>query len=480
MSKQHLFELIEQKKNQWSALSDRIWETPETRFQEHKSSAALIEALKAEDFTVTDLGARIPCAFVGTWGEGKPVIGFLGEFDALSSLSQKAGSAQREAIEPGGNGHGCCHHLLGTGALAAAVALRDYVKENHLACTIQYFGCPGEEGGSGKAFMAREGVFNAIDAAITWHGSAMTQTSVGSSLANIQVYYKFTGRASHAGASPHLGRSALDAVELMNVGVNYLREHIISEARVHYALIDAGGKSPNVVQPLAEVLYLIRAPKNNLVQDIFERVCDIARGAALMTQTKLEIQIDKACSNLIPNEVLEKVMNDNLQLIPERKPTAQEIAYAEGIQASLSTEEKGSTLKTLIGMFGERTGKKVASELLVHPISAKLLPYQTSEKVSSGSTDVSDVSWLTPTVQCRSSCYALNTPGHSWQQVAQGKEDWAHDGMLTAAKAMAGVGLDLILQPQLLVEAKAELTERVGPEGYQCPIPAGIKPSAVK
>lgn len=480
MSKQHLFELIENKKSQWSALSDRIWETPETRFQEFKSSTALIEALKAEGFAVEDLGQSIPCAFVGTWGEGKPVIGFLGEFDALSSLSQTAGSAEREAIVAGGNGHGCCHHLLGTGALAAAVALRDYVKENHFSCSIKYFGCPGEESGSGKAFMAREGLFDTIDAAITWHGNAMTQVSVGSSLANIQVYYKFIGRASHAGASPHLGRSALDAVELMNVGVNYLREHIISEARVHYALINAGGKSPNVVQPVAEVLYLIRAPKNNLVQDIYQRVCDIARGAALMTQTKLEIQVDKACSNLIPNEVLEKVMYENLKLVPERKPTAKEIAYAAKIQDSLSSEEKGSTLKTLTGMFGERAGKKVAEEILLHPISAKLLPYQISEKISSGSTDVSDVSWVTPTVQCRSSCYALNTPGHSWQQVAQGKENWAHDGMLTAAKAMAGVGLDLILKPELLVEAKAELTERVGLDGYQCPIPADVKPAAVK
>jgi len=263
MSKERLFSLVDEKQDQYIKTADSIWGYAETRFEEKKSAAALCDLLRKEGFSVDESIGKIPYAFIGSWGSGKPVLGFLGEFDALSGLSQQQDIAVREAIIPGGNGHGCGHQLLGSGALAAAVALRDYIKENKLSATIKYFGCPGEESGSGKAFMAREGAFSGIDAAITWHPGSETMVTTGSSLANIQVYFKFIGRASHAGGSPHLGRSALDAVELMNVGVNYLREHVISEARMHYAVVNTGGKSPNVVQPEAEVLYLIRAPSIN-------------------------------------------------------------------------------------------------------------------------------------------------------------------------------------------------------------------------
>lgn len=480
MSKERLFSLVDEKQDQYIKTADSIWGYAETRFEEKKSAAALCDLLRKEGFSVDESIGKIPYAFIGSWGSGKPVLGFLGEFDALSGLSQQQDVAVREAIIPGGNGHGCGHQLLGSGALAAAVALRDYIKENKLSATIKYFGCPGEESGSGKAFMAREGAFSGIDAAITWHPGSETMVTTGSSLANIQVYFKFIGRASHAGGSPHLGRSALDAVELMNVGVNYLREHVISEARMHYAVVNTGGKSPNVVQPEAEVLYLIRAPKNNLVKDIYERVCDIARGAALMTSTKLTIQVDKACSNLIPNEVLENIMFENLNLIPRRKPSAAELDFAAEIQTTLSEEEKKSSYNGLIAIFGEKEGRKQAAELLKQPITDAIIPHKTSEKAMSGSTDVSDVSWIIPTVQCNTSCTALNTPGHSWQLVAQGRNHWAHTGMLEAAKAMAGVGLDLILQPDKLEAAKQELAERLSDGAYVCPIPAGIQPSPVK
>jgi len=480
MSKERLFDLIEGKKEQYTKAADQIWSHPETRYEEKLSSAVLINLLRKEGFVVEENVGDIPYAFVGTWGSGSPRIGFLGEFDALGSLSQKADVAVREAIKQGGHGHGCGHHLLGTASLASVVALKEYMSEQKIAGTVLYYGTPGEEGGSGKAFMAREGVFKGLDAAITWHPGTTTNVSSGSSLANIQVYFKYIGRASHAGGSPHLGRSALDAVELMNVGVQYLREHIITEARVHYAIINTGGKSPNVVQPEAEVLYLIRAPKNQQVKDIFERVCDIARGAALMTSTQMSFQIDKACSNLIPNETLEKLMNDNLKLIPTRVPSEEELAFAEEIQKTLSEEEKASTLKALVQEYGEKEARTLREQLTQPLLNDKLWPYKTSDKAMSGSTDVSDVSWIAPTVQCNTSCYALNTPGHSWQLVAQGKNNWAHGGMMTAAKAMAGVGLDLFLNPGLLNEAKAELADRVGPEGYVCPIPAGVQPSPVK
>ncbi len=480
--KTRLYDLIEEKRNFYTKLSDQIWDYAETRFEEQQSAEALCGALEAEGFVVERRAGDVPYAFVATYGSGKPVIGFLAEYDALGGLSQQAGVAVREPVKKGGNGHGCGHHLLGVGALAAAVAMKQYLQEQEqgISATIKYFGCPGEEGGSGKAFMARAGLFADLDVAITWHPGTTNTLMYGSSLANIQVYYKFIGKASHAAACPHLGRSALDAVELMNVGVNYMREHVVSDARVHYAVINPGGKSPNVVHAEAEVLYLIRAPKNSQVQEIYQWVSDIARGAAMMTQTQVEIQVDKACSNLIPNETLEQLIHANLQVAPLPAPTAEEIEFAHAIRATLNEAELDSTTASLVEHYGEREGRRLARELQEQPLTTMVLPHKSSEKAMMGSTDVSDVSWNVPTVQLYSSCYALATPGHSWQLVAQGKSGWAHQGMLLAAKVMAATALDLLEQPDKVEEAKAELRERIGSEGYRCPIPVGVQPSPVK
>ncbi len=480
MDKSRLYQLVEENRNTYTDLSDRIWEYAETRFEEEKSAAAICETLEHFGFQVERDAGGVPYAFVGIWGSGAPVIGFLGEYDALSGLSQVAGVAKRQPIVPGGNGHGCCHQLLGVGALAAAIAYRDYLKENNLPGTVKYFGCPGEEGGSGKAFMARANLFDNLDAAITWHSGSLHRVSTGSSLANIQVYYRFIGKASHAGGSPHLGRSALDAVELMNVGVQYMREHVIPEARVHYAVINTGGKSPNVVQPEAEVLYLIRAPQNNLVKEIFSWVSEIARGAAMMTQTKVEIQIDKACSNTIPNETLERVMYENLLAAPLPLPTAEEVELAKAMRGTLDEDELRKEAGALAKDFGTVQGRKLQEQLAGKELCDLVLPFVHNDRPSGGSTDVGDVSWNVPTVQCNVSCYALGTPGHSWQQVAQGKSTWAHKGMLYAAMAMAGTALDLHQDPDTLIVAKQELQELTGPEGYVCPIPEGVNPSPVK
>jgi aminobenzoyl-glutamate utilization protein B len=354
------------------------------------------------------------------------------------------------------------------------------MEQEKLSGTVKYYGCPGEEGGSGKAFMARAGVFKGLDAALTWHSGSTTAVASGSSLANIQVYYKFKGKSSHAAASPHLGRSALDAVELMNVGVNYMREHMVSEARVHYAVINTGGKSPNVVQPEAEVLYLIRSPKNSQVADLFEWVNDIARGAAMMTQTQVQIQVDKACSNLVPNLTLEKLLHENLSALPEVMPTPEEEAFAREIRASLDKAELEKEIKSLVDLYGGPEGRKLAGQLEGKALSSMVLPHKNSEKPMMGSTDVSDVSWIVPTAQAWISCWALGTPGHSWQQVAQGKSSWAHKGMLLAAKALAGTALDLMTNPELLEQAKADLKEQLAGEEYRCPIPPGVKPAPVK
>ena len=480
MSKDFLYRNIEEKAAEYTAVSDAIWGFAELRFEEMQSAAALIATLKNNEFVVEENVGDIPNAFVGTFGSGSPVIGYLGEFDALAGLNQVSGVAVRESIEHGACGHGCGHHLLGVGALAAAVALKDYLKEHNLPGTVKYFGCPGEEGGSGKAFMAREGIFAGVDAALTWHTGDLNQVSSGSSLANIQVYFRFIGKASHAGGSPHLGRSALDAIELMNVGVNYMREHMIPDARVHYAMIDGGGKSPNVVQPYAEQIYLIRAPKNDQVKELFERVIDIARGSALMTQTQMEYEVDKACSNLIPNQVLEKLLFANLEEIGAPQPDAERIAFGTEIQATLSPAELHNKEKAFQESYGSIEAKRLASLIYASPVHSFVMPLNSHDRPMHGSTDVSDVSWLIPTVQCNTAAWAIGTPGHSWQQVAQGKMAQAHEAMLYAAKAMAATGLDLILNPDQLQAAKEELLERVGPEGYTCPIPEGVKPSKVK
>lgn len=479
-NKQRLFELIDAKADQYAELSDSIWEAAETRFEEEASAALLMAALAAAGFAVEAEVGGVPYAFVGTAGAGSPVIGFLGEYDALSGLSQVAGVTERKPVIPGAGGHGCGHNMLGVGSLAAAAALAQYLQEHNLTGTVKYYGCPGEEGGSGKAFMAREGIFADLDAALTWHSGTMNMVSSGSSLANIQVYYRFSGRSSHAAASPHLGRSALDAVELMNVGVNYLREHVVPEARVHYAVIETGGKSPNVVQANAEVLYLIRAPQNSQVQEIYEWVNDIARGAALMTQTEVHIEVDKACSNLIPNQVLEKLMHANLAALPAVEFSEAEEAFAAAIRGTLGAAELAKERESLISKFGGQQGRQLAEQLVGKSLHTWVLPHLTYEQPMMGSTDVSDVSWIVPTVQCNTSCYALGTPGHSWQMVAQGKSGPAHKGMLLAAKTMAATGLDLIEQPEQLAAAKQELIERLGDESYVCPIPAGVQPQPVK
>ena len=277
--------LVDAKKEAFLHTSDLIWEYAEIGFQEFQSAKALTSVLKAEGFSVEEGVAGIPTAFVASWGEGKPIIGLLGEFDALPALKHGAADPVEATETVSENGHGCGHNLLGAGALGAAIAVKDYMQAHGLKGTIRYYGCPGEEFGSGKMFMARAGLFDDLDAAFTWHGGSYNAITADHSLANLCAYFKFKGRTSHAAASPHLGRSALDACELMNVGCNYLREHILPDERIHYAYTDVGGSAPNVVQDHACIFYYVRSPRLYQVLDLYERVKDVARGAALMTGT---------------------------------------------------------------------------------------------------------------------------------------------------------------------------------------------------
>ncbi len=448
------------------AISDQIWEYAETRFQEQRSAELLCLALEEAGFQVERGVGGLDTAFIGSYGSGHPVIAVLGEYDALSGLSQTAGQASYMPLVDGGNGHGCGHNLLGTASLGAVLALKQQMGQHGLPGTIRYYGCPAEEGGSGKTFMVRAGLFDDVDGAVTWHPFDYHSVMSVHTLANYQYYYRFKGRSAHAAAAPHLGRSALDAVELMNVGVNYLREHIVQEARIHYALTDAGGRSPNVVQSHAEVLYLIRAPHIRQASAIAERVHDVARGAALMTGTEVEIVFDKACSEIVPNRTLEQVVDEQFRRFSLPEHTAAELELAQAIRESLTEEEKQASWQL------PPSQRELA-------LANEVLPYEHGKWLS-GSTDVADVSWVTPTVQCTTACFANSTAAHSWQWVAIGKTSIAHKGMLYAAEIMAATALEMLTRPELLAAARQELDERLQGRVYECPIPAEVQPGLMR
>ncbi len=477
MEKQKYLSVIDERQEQFAALSDEIWDHPELNFREFKSAETLCKALAENGFTVEKELAGIPTAFSGRFGKGHPVIGILGEFDALPGLSQKAGVAVKEPLPGDGCGHGCGHNLLGVGSLAAAAAVKTYLEQTGKPGTVIYFGCPAEEGGSGKAFMARDGVFDELDTALSWHPGSLNTVWSFSTLANIQVRYHFTGKSAHAAASPHLGRSALDALELMNIGVQFLREHIIPEARVHYAITNTGGAAPNVVQAEAEALYLIRAPKNSQVQEIYERVNDIARGAALMSGVGVEIQMDKSCSNIVVNRTLEEILYRNMTEIPLPEYTEEEEKFAKAIQETI--EGRTTMADRLEKTMGPK-GRMMGAEYDKQSLYRFVMPYAPGNKPLSGSSDVGDVSWICPTSQILASTGAGGTVEHSWQMVAQGKTSSAHKGMLYAGKVLAGAAIDLFENPELVGKAKEEHLTQVGEEGYRPLLTPDVKPRIVR
>ena len=470
------FEAIDKVSNVITDLSDAIWDNPETAFLETKSTEIQCEALEKLGFTVEKNLAGIPTAFSGRWGSGKPVIGILGEFDALSGVSQKAGVAVKEPECEGANGHGCGHNLLGAGSMAAAYGVKEYLEKTGKSGTVIYFGCPGEEGGSGKAFMARDGVFDELDFALTWHPMDYNIAWYESTLANFQVNYKFTGRSAHAAANPHLGRSALDAVELMNVGVQFLREHVIPEVRMHYAITDTGGFSPNVVQPKAEVLYLIRAPKLPDVKETYERVNDIARGAALMTGTEVEIEFIKACSDVVINNVMTDALQVNLEAIALPEYTEEEIEFATAIRESLN--KKGNPVANFVFKLPSEKADWLRQQN-VEPYANFIVPRVYGEGALPGSSDVGDVSWVCPTAQIAIATWPASVPAHSWQAVAVGKSSAAHKNMLYAGKVLAATAIDMVNNPEIIEKAKAEHVSRVGDKPFVSPIPKDVKPAAL-
>lgn len=475
MSKQRIAELIDKKVAVFTALNDKIWEYAEIRFGLKQSADALCAALEGEGFCIERGVAGMAHAFIATWGMGAPAIGILGEYDALPGLSQHAGVLEKKPVSVGGNGHGCGHSALGAGSAAAAVGIKDYLQEKGLAGTVKYYGCPAEESGSGKAYLARAGLFTGLDAALTWHPMMENLVWAMSSLANYQIFFSFKGRSAHAAAAPENGRSALDAAELMSVGVNYLREHIIEEARVHYAYTDVGGGMPNVVQATSELLYFIRAPKLSQVQSIFERVVDIAKGAALMTGTTMSLRWDSAAANYLVNNTLGRAMYANMNALGPLAWTEDELAFARSFQATLDEGVRASIPATIARYFPD-TDRAALEAMAAKPILDDIVPYKETDRVLPGSTDVGDVSWQVPTAQVFTACYPQGTVSHSWQLTACGKSSLVHKGLIQAAKIIAFTAADILEDPGLMAAAKAEYQQRLDGESYCCPIPPEVNP----
>lgn len=459
-----LWRHVDANKERLIALSDRVWGMPEVCYTEERSCAQHAAELEHHGFRITKGIADIPTAVIGEAGEGGPVIAFMGEYDALPGLSQEAGVASHSEVESGGHGHGCGHNLLGSAALLAAIAMKEWLAENKIAGRVRYYGCPAEEGGAAKAFMVRAGAFDDADVAISWHPSSFWEVAPPLALANTRADFVFTGRTAHAAAAPHLGRSALDAVELMNVGVNYMREHMPSDARVHYAVLDTGGIAPNVVQAHARVRYSIRARDLRGMLELVQRVKKIAEGAALMTETKMEMRIVSAVSDLLGNTPLEQAMHKVMEELGPPHFDDADRAFAQDIRKTLQPQEIASIWRT-IGM--EDTGAPLADFLV--PMDAKRNP-------AIGSTDIGDVSWAVPTVQAHAPTVAIGTPFHTWQVVAQGKTPAAHKAMIHVAKAMVATGAAVLLDPSLLAAAKADHKKKLGTEGYTSPLPPEVKP----
>jgi aminobenzoyl-glutamate utilization protein B len=460
-----IWSLVDARKDDYEALSDRIWGMPEIAYTEYRSSAEHRDMLEKEGFRVTENLAGIPTAVMGEAGEDGPVIAILGEYDALPGLSQIAGIAEPKELEAGGHGHGCGHNMLGSAALLAATAVKNYLAEQGIRGRVRYYGCPAEEGGAAKAFMVRAGLFDDVDIAVTWHPAAINRVDEALSLANTRMDFTFTGRASHAAAAPHLGRSALDAVELMNVGVNYMREHMPSSARIHYAMLDSGGIAPNVVQARAKVRYAIRATDLPGMRALVARVQKVAQGAALMTETTVEMKVVSAVSNLLGNTPLEEAMQTQLERLGAPPFDDADRKYAAAIQATLTPEDIASAYAR--AGVPERKGLSLCDFVV---------PYGTKGAPMMGSTDVGDVSWVVPTVQARIATHAIGTPGHSWQITAQGKSGQAKKGMVAAAKVMAGLAVEALNSPDLIARAKADLRARTEATPYECPIPADVSP----
>lgn len=425
-------------------IAHTIWNYAEMGYQEEKSSALLQNTLKDAGFSIETGVAGIPTAFIAEYGSGSPIIAILGEYDALPGLSQQAVAEKKSAGSKAG--HACGHHLFGTASTAAAISSKNWLKENNIKGTIRFYGCPAEEGGSGKVYMTREGLFNDVDVALNWHPSNQNSANPRIALANKSAKFRFYGVSAHAAGAPEKGRSALDAVEVMNYMVNMMREHVPQETRIHYVITD-GGKAPNVVPDFAEVYYYARHPKRDAVIDIFNRIVKAAEGAALGTDTTTDYEMIGGTHEMLQNLTLQKIMYNNLVKVGGYTYTAEEKEFAEKISQSLN--EKFLDVSYTEGVV---------------PFNIKM----TSK--GSGSTDVGDVSFTVPTVGMRAATWVPGTPAHSWQAVAAGGTSIGIKGMMVAAKTLTATAIELFSNTDLIVKAKAEFLKARGKDFKYIPL----------
>ena len=472
--KLQVIEYLEQNRSSFIKMSDYIWENPELSWKEFKASRCQADFLEKEGFTITWDIADIPTAFIAEWGKGKPVIGFIGEYDALPGLSQK-NQATKEPVVEGGPGHGCGHNLLGTGAVASVLAIKGWLESGNIPGTVRYYGCPAEEGGGGKVFMARAGTFNDLDAAFNFHPANINFACKGSCVAINAIKFRFHGRTAHAGGAPHEGRSALDAVELMNVGVNYLREHVKDDVRMHYTITN-GGTAPNIVPEEAEVYYYIRAAKSDYLEEVTNRVRNIAKGATLMTDTTVEEIFESAFSNMLSNNYLSDLQYKAMELIGPMEFSIDEMAYAQKINDAYP-KTNSDYINNFIEFF--KPTEEIVDILDIYrnkPLIGENFPALDEKIVQTGSTDVGDLSWVTPVSLLLTTCVTTGCPGHSWGDVATSVHSIGHKGMMHAAKIMAVAAVDLYTNPEHLEKIQKEFEKKTGQTGYKCPMPDNIKP----
>lgn len=447
---EYLKTILKKREKDFEEISDQIWDFAEYRFKEYRSAEVQMQYLEKRGFKVTRGIGGIPTAFKAEWGKSGPVIGFLGEYDALAGLSQKADCTKADPITPGACGHGCGHHLLGTGDMEAACALAEYLDVKGEDGRVVYFGCPAEENGAGKAFMLREKCFDGVDFCLTWHPSVYNGLMYRS-LANASIIYTFTGKAAHASSEPEKGRSALDSCEIMNVGVNYLREHVPAAVRMHYAYLDAGGTAPNVVQSHASLLYVLRAPESEQVRELCARVDDIARGAALICGTTSQSRVVSAYASTVVPESLARLGYKYLcELAPQVEYTPKELDYAAKFVAVGSTPN----------------AENVLDQSVEDPACSKL----------GGSTDVGDVSWIIPTLGIYTTTFAAGTTLHGWTAVAQGRSSIAKKGMHSAARVMCAIALDIFHDAALRQKICDDFKKAVNGRTYKTLIPDDMEP----
>jgi aminobenzoyl-glutamate utilization protein B len=457
---------IEANKRRIIEISDKVWDFAELGLVEHKSSKLILSELEKHRFRIEKGVAGMPTAFIATWGEGVPVIGIMGEYDALPGMSQKR-SPKQEPLESGKPGHGCGHNIHGASGMAAAIAVKVAMEKGEVDGTVKFFGCPAEENFSGKVFMVRDGYFNEVDAVISHHPYSMNEVSLRSYLAVNSIKFHFYGIASHAAASPEQGRSALDAVELMNIGVNFLREHVIQEARIHY-VVEKGGEQPNIVPSYARSWYYIRAPEREQTEFVYNWIIDIAKGAAMMTRTQLKTEFMEGIYNLIPNKTISELIVKNMREIGLPKISGKDLEFAKEIAKAVTKEMKIAQLKK----SKRPTWKNLIDKMLDNEIPD---PWGENDTYY-GSTDVSDVSWQTPTVEFSTATWILGTPAHSWQAVAQSGVGIGHKSLIYASKVMVNTVIDLLTDKEILAKAKKEHRMRIKGWKYQSPIPKDHKP----